>query len=338
MQRHPVETYFIYFYKSGNQASLNQSYYKEVYMFTQNQYRWGSVALFLVLALLGGIVIPAVTASPSATLEAETVEGNPGDIVNVSIVVDGASDVAGYQTNLTYDSDVVQVRRITGVDVSDPIANINNNRGWVSFTQAQAKGIKSPTLARISFEIVGESGRQTRLSFVESDTLVSDAKGNAIPLSLSGGLVRVASQSPSTPKTSATPTQTPPSTTETSTRTTKTTSTPTATPARTTKTTSTTTATPVRTTKTTSTPTATPARTTKTTSTTTATPARTTKTAQTRSTVSPTETRQTSTLAETSPETTAPGNSDTNPPLPGFSIGIGLIALLLATIIIFYTK
>jgi hypothetical protein len=323
----------------------------------------------LVFVLLAGVAIPATTANSSPTLEADTVDGDPGEKVTITLAVTGASDVAGYQANVTFNPEVAQVVSVSGADFEDPIANIKNEEGWVFFTQSQTKGAENPQLATITFEIAKDAPGGTPIEFVDEDTMVSDADGNEISVSLASGKIQVESTSQTPTTTSATTTATPTTTTDTATTTTPTTTTDTATtttpttttdtattttpttttdtattttPTTTTDTATTTTPTTTTATTTTATPTTTPATmttatpTTTTSSKTTAQPTQRTTTEST--TLSPTETLRTSetALPETTSsvdETLTTGGGGSGP-TPGFSLGISVVVISVLTLLI----
>lgn len=266
----------------------------------------------LVSVLLTSVAVPATTATTSPTVVAESVEADPGDEVSITIAVNGASDVAGYQANLTFDPEVAQVVDVSGADFADPVVNSNNQEGWVFLTQSQADGVQNPKLATITFEITEDPPGGTSIAFVAADTMVNDAEGNEVSASLENGAIQVESSSQ----------------TRTTTRsTTTTTSTPITNP--TTTTSSTTTNNPV----TTATRTEPESTTTDSSSTTTAQPTRRSPTESTTSAPpSPTETLRTSGTSQ--PETTSAveqttttGGGGGSGSTPGFSLGIGLLVV-----------
>ena len=127
---------------------------------------------------------------PQLRLGSATV--NPDDAVVVRLSTD-ASDVAGYQTNVTFDPSVVQVEGVVGTDdFDDPVANVNNDEGWVKFTQSKTEGVDEPALARIRLTAVGEDGDSTALSLVGADTSINDADLATIDAALVNGQVDVA--------------------------------------------------------------------------------------------------------------------------------------------------
>ncbi|WP_017343676.1 cohesin domain-containing protein [Halorubrum sp. T3] len=128
--------------------------------------------------------------APQLRLGSATV--NPNDTAVVRVSTD-ASNVAGYQTNVTFDSSVVQVEGVVGSDdFDDPVVNVNNDEGWVVFTQSGTEGVDEPVLARLRVTAVGDDGDSTDLSFVGEDTAVNDADRASVDVALVGGQVDVA--------------------------------------------------------------------------------------------------------------------------------------------------
>jgi hypothetical protein len=97
--------------------------------------------------------------------------------VNSSVTVNvsaNASNVAGYQANVTFDPDVVQVERVEGAAFADPVVRVDNETGYVRFTQAAAKGVDDPVLARLTLSIVADEPTETALRFVRADTRLNN--------------------------------------------------------------------------------------------------------------------------------------------------------------------
>lgn len=107
-------------------------------------------------------------------------EQNPDDDTVVVSLSTTADDVAGYQANVSFDPSVVRVTSVAGAEFDEPITNVNNDEGWVFLTQSRANGTSAPTLARITFEIVGEAGSQTGIEFNTDDTLLNDGDAQGI--------------------------------------------------------------------------------------------------------------------------------------------------------------
>ncbi|WP_254864310.1 cohesin domain-containing protein [Halovivax gelatinilyticus] len=88
-------------------------------------------------------------------------------------VYTNADDVAGYGANVTFDPDVLEVDDIVGEDFGDPVVNVNNEEGWVYFTQSQATGEDAPTrFAQIEFNVL--EATETDIEFVPDETSIND--------------------------------------------------------------------------------------------------------------------------------------------------------------------
>jgi len=125
----------------------------------------------------------------SGTLSVGSATDSSGSTVTVPLEVTGAS-VAGYEANITFDPGVVQFAGASGIDFSDPIVRSDNSAGYVFVTQSSASAESSPTLAELSFQLVGSSGSSTSLSLVPGDTRVNN-ETSTLPVSLSDGSISV---------------------------------------------------------------------------------------------------------------------------------------------------
>ncbi|WP_256295750.1 cohesin domain-containing protein [Haloarchaeobius salinus] len=149
--------------------------------------------LLLVALCLALVAVPMAAAQESATLSLTETEVESTDgTATVTLAAEG-SDVAGYQANVSFDPDVVRVQSVSGADYSDPVQNVNNEDGWVFLTQSQSDGMDDPELATITFEVVGDEGDRSTLSFVESDTRINDGAGEHVDVQLDSGTVTVGS-------------------------------------------------------------------------------------------------------------------------------------------------
>lgn len=150
----------------------------------------------VVLALAGASTVATVPGAASAaqdqaaiSVSTETVPAN--DTTTVTVTAD-ATDVAGYQVNLTFDPGVVQVERVAGSETFDsPVSNVNNDEGWVFLTQSKVEGTDDPVLARITFAAVGGNGTSSTVGFVGDDTMLNDAESQTIDAELRPGQIRV---------------------------------------------------------------------------------------------------------------------------------------------------
>jgi len=104
-----------------------------------------------------------------------------------------ATGVAGYQANISFDPSVVQVTSVEGANFRDPVVNIDNEAGYVSFAQSQANAVDEPALAEITVEAVGDGGTETELRFDRERSLVNDREGKTIPTTFESGDVTIQS-------------------------------------------------------------------------------------------------------------------------------------------------
>lgn len=114
-----------------------------------------------------------------ATLSLSETTAEPGSTVVTTLESD-ADDLAGYVTAVEYDPDVVTFDRATGVDMADPTVNVDPDAGTIVMTSADAEGVNSPTLAELRFEVVGELGAETPLTFVDDSTELVDSKSEPL--------------------------------------------------------------------------------------------------------------------------------------------------------------
>jgi hypothetical protein len=151
----------------------------------------------LLLGLVALVVAGAALAAPGAagpsadgTLSLSSAEAATDSTVTVELSAD-ADDVAGYQARIEFDPDVVRVAEVEGLDYADPVTNVDNDEGWVHLTQSRAEGTDDPGLAAITFEVVGEPGAATTLSFDESETLVNGERTPELAVETEPGEISV---------------------------------------------------------------------------------------------------------------------------------------------------
>jgi subtilisin family serine protease len=102
-----------------------------------------------------------------------------------------APGVAGYQANISFDPETVEVTGVSGLNFSDPIVNVNNEAGYVSIAQAQSSEMDAPDLAEVTFESTTDTSGSTTLSFNTEKSLVNDRNGNTIQTTYQDGSVTV---------------------------------------------------------------------------------------------------------------------------------------------------
>lgn len=162
--------------------------------------------LFVVGLALAGAVAPVAVATTGAagagvdagvgatgetdaeaTLSVGSASAPAGETVTVPIAVDGTG-IAGYQANLTWDESVLRLESVSGADFSKPVTN--GGPGWVFMTQSQSDGVDSPTVATVTFTVVGDAGDEAALSFVARDSSVNNESAQ-LETALESGAVAV---------------------------------------------------------------------------------------------------------------------------------------------------
>ena len=175
-----------------------------------------AVALAVVVGTLPMAVAALAPGSASAISIGDTASGTTGDTVSVApgetVTVQvwaNATSVRGYQTNVTFDPDTVEVDTVAGSDdFDDPVANVDNDAGWVAFNQLRSGETNDPVLAEVTLTVSEDAAESTQLAFVESDTKLADSDGETVaPESFNSIELRVDTGSP-TPTDTTTPTET----------------------------------------------------------------------------------------------------------------------------------
>ncbi|WP_327053866.1 S8 family serine peptidase [Halomicrococcus gelatinilyticus] len=142
--------------------------------------------------LANAVSFAATGGNPVGTLSTTEDTVQPDGEASVRVRTD-ATDVAGYQANVTFDPSVVEVTNVEGIDFADPVVNVNNDEGWVYVSQAQATNADSPVFAEITFDVTAEERAvATNLSFVYEDTVLNAANGSTRYVDYSPGSVSVA--------------------------------------------------------------------------------------------------------------------------------------------------
>ncbi|MFB6222949.1 MAG: cohesin domain-containing protein, partial [Haloarcula sp.] len=138
-----------------------------------------------------------------------TISAAPGDTVTVKVWAN-ATEVRGYQANLTFDPSVVVVTTVSGSsDFDDPVATVNNDTGWVAFNQLRSTETEDPVLAEITVRLSENASSSTQLAFVESATKISDSDGETVSPESYNGMELAVENSSSTPTPTPAPTDTP---------------------------------------------------------------------------------------------------------------------------------
>ncbi|MFC5277853.1 cohesin domain-containing protein [Halorubrum rubrum] len=138
-----------------------------------------TVALLLGATVASAGVAAAGDASISVTGDESRIslEGTEGDRFDLTVATN-ATNVSGYQVVLAFDPAVVEVVSVSGTDdFDDPVVNVDEENSRVAFNQYRSSTVDDPRLATLTVEIVGSGGNWTALSFVRSETKLSDDVG-----------------------------------------------------------------------------------------------------------------------------------------------------------------
>jgi len=147
-----------------------------------------AVALAVVVGTLPIAAAALAPGSASAISLGDTVAGasggtisvTPGETVTVQVWAN-ATAVRGYQTNVTFDPTTAEIDSVAGSDdFDDPVANVNNDAGWVAFNQLRSGETNDPVLAQVTLTVPADAAGSTQLTFVEADTKLSNSDGETI--------------------------------------------------------------------------------------------------------------------------------------------------------------
>lgn len=148
-----------------------------------------SVAAGLALVVALGLAVPVGVTSAGATAQSSGVDTavttDPSgsistqrwETVTVTLRAN-ATNVAGYQSAVTYDPAVLQVNDVSGTeDFATPVATVDNRNGSVVFNQIRSGETTDPELAELTVGVIGTDGQRSELSVVDDETTFSDATG-----------------------------------------------------------------------------------------------------------------------------------------------------------------
>jgi hypothetical protein len=120
-----------------------------------------------------------------------------GSIVNVSIVIINAENIAGGSIKMKFNKSTVIVEDVIEGDFGTPITNINNTEGFIHIATAvpTAAGKANATFAIIKCKGVNEG--YTELYVETADTYLNDEAGNIIVPITENGSIHVIPEFPS---------------------------------------------------------------------------------------------------------------------------------------------
>lgn len=130
--------------------------------------------------LLGNAVeVAANPPGPAGTISVTNETIAPSENTTVSLQTT-ADNVSGYEVTVTFDPQKVQVTGVSGVDMADPVVNLDNDAGELVLTQAQASPVDSAEFARIDFDTTGmEKGESATIDVAGPESDVYDTNGSA---------------------------------------------------------------------------------------------------------------------------------------------------------------
>ncbi|WP_440988302.1 S8 family serine peptidase [Haloarchaeobius baliensis] len=134
-----------------------------------------------------------VAAEPDGTVDVTETTVQPGSSATVTVHSEDLSDVAGYQAKLTFNASRLQVTDVSGVDMADPVVDIDNENGVVYMAQAQASGVDAPEFVDVEFDVLmDDHGQSASVEWVTEDSLVTDTNGTALDVEYTPGAVETA--------------------------------------------------------------------------------------------------------------------------------------------------
>ncbi|MFP4628164.1 MAG: CARDB domain-containing protein [Halobacteriales archaeon] len=148
------------------------------------------IAFGLVLVVVGGLA--AIPVHVAATAPAQSGEdlrvtlGNasaePGDTIEVPVSIASATEegrtLLGYDMRVSWDSSVLDLVEVRDTGFAEPVVN-SNESGTVQFNAVSSEGEETPLEpAELVFEVVGDAGGQTPLTFDPAESEVSEADGD----------------------------------------------------------------------------------------------------------------------------------------------------------------
>ena len=150
----------------------------------------GDATLILrkVVGLLsGGTSAPAPVAE-SVALDIGSYTTYVKSDIAVPVEISNASAVAGGSLKILFDSSIVKVKAVTSGDFNEPVANIDNENGFVHIaaSRATAVGIENAVLANITFTGISEDSTALKIQ----QPVINYEDGNTREPKMSDGEIR----------------------------------------------------------------------------------------------------------------------------------------------------
>ena len=143
------------------------------------------------LILGNAVEVAANPPGPAGNISVTNATVTPTQNSTVTVET-SVENVSGYEVTLEFDPQKLQVDEVTGIDMADPVVDVDNQAGEVVLTQAQATPVDGAQFAQVDFETVGlESGESATIEVDEATSRVYDTNGSAYITDVDDGAVDV---------------------------------------------------------------------------------------------------------------------------------------------------
>ncbi|AWB28180.1 cohesin domain-containing protein [Halococcoides cellulosivorans] len=112
-------------------------------------------------------------------VELGSASGGSGQNVTVPVTVH-SDDIAGYELEISYDPSVVRPVGISDGEFERPVSHIDESHGLINITAAQATSASAPTVAQITFEVVGEVNDTATIEVDSGESAVFGTNGTEL--------------------------------------------------------------------------------------------------------------------------------------------------------------
>ncbi len=148
--------------------------------------------LLFLLAIFVGLTAQAF----AATVSIPDTDADGGKTIDVSVMIDNAARVTGFQFTVNYDASVLEATGASAGDLTSGwmITPNTNEAGkmkvaGVSATLQELSPGNSGSLTKLQFKVIGKPGKKNALSF--SVCSLSDSEGKKIASTCKEGQIRI---------------------------------------------------------------------------------------------------------------------------------------------------
>jgi hypothetical protein len=118
----------------------------------------------------------------NTTITVDDATGDPGRNVSVNITTN-AENVGAYQTNLSFNPNLMRLVAINGGSFDSPDFTISRSDGWISLTGSNPVGTDQPTLAQLTFRLTDDlAGLKEPIRLKDEQTSLRDEDGEKISI------------------------------------------------------------------------------------------------------------------------------------------------------------